>query len=92
MGNVFTFYAAVNLDPADPLFHGAMIADSYYANFKKTPDYTHSNWLFDSNAVFSVCADLDGTSSVECEVQNFKVLTNMPTYLNEVLLGNKGCS
>ena len=89
-GSILTFYAAVNLDPANPRFDGAVIVDNTYQTFQKTPDYVDSSWLFDSNAVYSLCADLDGTRSVGCEIQNFKVLSNIPNHPHEVLLGNQG--
>ena len=80
----------MNLDPANPRFEGNIIADGWKYPFKKTPAYSATDWVFDSNALFSICADIDGTRYVECEIQNFKVLQNMPGYDYEVIFGSKG--
>ena len=80
----------MNLDPANPRFEGYIIADGWSYPFKKTPDYSATDWVFDSNALFSICSDIDGMKYVTCDIQNFKVLQNIPDYDYEVIFGNKG--
>ena len=81
----------MNLDPTNPKFEGSVVGDSSSYPFQKTPNYSASDWIFNSNAIFSLCQNVDGTQNVACEIQNLKIMPQMPdSPYYEILFGNKG--
>jgi len=49
-----------------------------------------SNWVFDGNTRFSICADYDGTPKLNCIVRNLKIEFTILTDFYRLPFSNKG--